>query len=188
MRPLKPGDIVLVSRRWQGWSDLWPGNLTSWAISKRIQSLTKSRWNHVGLIGEGDSLENATVIEALDCVKERPLSVYLDRRKYRILILRYDYISEIQRTAMVRWAREQIGEPYNYWLIAKIRWVLWKSGLAGLKKWLRYREIDRAVWICSELVRCAYRARGIPLSPHPDAVMIPGDFARAPGMTAIFRN
>jgi len=180
---LKPCDIMLVSRLNRGfWVEAWeyikglpkvpwkPSNVfPPRYVSKSIQIITGSPWNHVGGV-----YSHEHIIEALDRVKMSPMSKYFDEKKYKIKILRYKHFDNGDIILMKHWLQEQLEAKYDYGAIIRLGLSLGWARLFKLEISLKDKYPDK--WICSELIQGVMRVSGVNIK---SGIMLPKDFDRA---------
>jgi hypothetical protein len=127
---------------------------------------TLSRWNHAFIyIGDG------AIIEA------NPKGIQIGHvdEYSRIAWNKHDQLTPRQRKAIVEFAHNALGTPYNFLMIGNL--ALRILGLKVLAKTnLLYRWAQKSKgYICSELCAEAYAAAGVSIS-SPD-LATPGDLA-----------
>lgn len=117
-------------------------------FSSLIRAATWSRWSHVAIIEDGD-----TVIEAaaLHGVRRVTFVDAINRAKDAALV----ELRSADPAAVIAAAASQIGKPYDYTAILGI----------GLQR--DWQEDD--AWFCSELIAWAFDAAGQPLF-RPDCM------------------
>lgn len=150
-----PGDLLLVRRR-RTWRSFFSGPV-SWIISRRIQVLTDSRWNHVAIF-----VTPAMLIEAhWSGVRQIPLIEYKERqREVQLSVARCPAEDRNAIALAVVWLRQQLGDRYDGGLIWRMRWAAIWDGVDGIRKIQQKMTDDE--WICSELaqqfwMRCGVR-------------------------------
>jgi hypothetical protein len=144
----RDGD-VLAEHAITAWYKPW-----TW-LDARIQQTTRSRWNHVGLLFFVAG--RWVVREALWHVQATPLETYLRDRGAEVAVFRHPAMfgesGEVvaRRAAMARWSLAQMGEPYDWTTILKIRLlqlVLGYREVGGIGA-IRSATADDRHWICS---------------------------------------
>ncbi len=150
---IRSGDIIAVSRKCSIWRP------STW-LAARIQSTTKSKWNHVGILVWQDT--KLVCIEALwsgGVVATNPLRYLSD--DYEIAIARPSAASITQAATAAGFAKQRIGSAYDKIKILNIRAMQLILG-SDVVEIINAPENDD-VYICSELVIRAWRAAGIKL-------------------------
>jgi hypothetical protein len=141
-------------------------------ISARIQQTTHSPWNHVGWLFWSSCQEEWFVREARTKIMATPLREYLSDTALALGVFRHPKMLQEDsrvfqwRESLRQWTREQMGEPYSYWTIVKIRTlqlVLGYKNLAGIGA-VTAMDADNNEWICSGYVVCGFAAAGIPIN------------------------
>lgn len=165
-----PGDVVLVSRKWQGMRDLLPGNFISWRISRRIQIESGFPENHVAAVEY-----NQNVIEAqFGGVVRAPLAQYVNLEKYAVTILRHQTLQLYERHQIAVWLARRVGEQYDWRLIRRM-WLKFEMLRRGLGAAINLQDENDKLWICSELVQAAYAHIGVDLGP---GILCPGEYRK----------
>lgn len=168
---LQPMDVILVHRKWRGWVTE-AGHCWSYLISRRIQTITGSPFNHAAIV----STNTRFLYEATDCVRVQDVGKYLSRPdKYGVRILRLEQppLTGPDILFMESWLNGCVDCDYDWWLIARLRVALAIGGILGAKVFLQDKNPE--AWICSELVQQAYDQAGYHL--YDGGIMVPGDFA-----------
>lgn len=130
--------------------------LIGWAI--RWQ--TRSVYSHAALFDGGELIE-AREFKGVRAVGYVPGA--------DIDLLDVDGITRDQERAAIQFAREQIGKPYDYTMVARFI-----SRRQATRK-------ESGKWFCSELVFAALQAAGITLLARTEAWEVsPGLLARSP--------
>lgn len=143
---LQPGDIILTAG-------------TSW-LGRAVRALTRgrgenaSRVNHSALVTFGGYLRDATIIEAVLMVRERPLWSAWGGKRDHVSVWRKRGLTALQRTGIVITAQRYAGMPYGGWklLAHAADWAL-----GGRYIFRRLTSLSASP-ICSQLVANAYAA------------------------------
>lgn len=155
---LKPGDIFLTRGR----------GFISRAIRFFTRSIGESRTkvNHVGLVVEGGSPEEAVVVEALSRVVRHPLTArYGGKRGDEVAVYRALTISPEEVRRIVKAAERYLGKEYGYFKIV-LHFLDWL--LQGAYVFRRLGRMDPYP-ICSWLVAYAYDKVGKWFGVPPEA-------------------
>lgn len=156
----RDGDVLAVHAI-AAWYRPW-----TW-LAARIQQTTRSRWNHVGLLFFVGG--RWVVREALWHVQDTPLAATLRNRRTDVAVFRHsamfgnDADTIERRAAMERWSRAQLGEPYDWSTILKIRLlqlVLGYNEVGGIGA-IRSATVDDRHWICSAYDIGAFASAGL---------------------------
>jgi len=146
-------------------------NFMSWLIRK----ITKSEYNHIGLLVTDDVVIEAqfggVTLTHLSEFKEKQNQGKLSYDVYRI-----KKITEIQKTSMIEAASRELGAKYDFAQFFSLGTML----LTKITR--RIEPIDiRHRWICSELVAEAAYEAGIRFHENidPDSTT-PSDIANSP--------
>jgi uncharacterized protein YycO len=145
---LKTGDIFFSSG--------------SYTFSGIIQKLTKSAWSHVAIVYKDEELGRVMILEAEPRIGIRliPLSKYLKdykgkRRPYKGQIVLANLNIELEREKLnkaISFGLDELTRPYDNWEIIRIMTrIFFRIGKRDKNK----------NYICSELVREAYKKAGI---------------------------
>lgn len=170
-------DLLLVHRR-RTFRSFRAGPV-SWLISRRIQALSGSRWNHVAVsVGHGQLVE-----AEWGGIVRTPLSAYLRQQERGIVDLeripRPNGVAPDAAAVGVAWLLGQVGKGrYDYRTIVAMRMAALLWGHDGIRRITQ--PIDDA-WICSELAAAAWAAAGF--DARLTEVQTPGDFHRLYGRT-----
>ena len=155
---LKPGDIFLT--RGRGF------------ISRAIRFFTRgigekrTKVNHVGLVVEGEDLQNAVVVEALRRVKRHTLwSQYGPPKKDAVAIYRALNLTQEEVDKIVATAERQVGKKYGYLkiLVHFLDWLLLGAYV------FRRLVPDNKYPICSWVVAHSFAKAGKNFDVEPGA-------------------
>jgi hypothetical protein len=146
---------LLVHRKTAWWNP-------STYIAKRIQAASKSKWNHIGILAfvEYQGEKQWCVVEALfrGGVTVRPLSWYQDRKKdYEIAFGQVSIACAMRAHGAARWAVEQVGSPYDFAKIFRIRALQLIGGLGSIGGLEVLDYVPKNSYICSGLFLRAYK-------------------------------
>ena len=127
---------------------------------------TFSRWNHAFIYaGYGKIIEANPRGVAFSSVSEYP----------KIAWNQHEELNDVQREAIVFYADQTVGAPYDFFTIAVI--ALRSLGLKALANTRLLKNLAKnRGYICSELVAESYRKAGIVLAKE-DYLCTPGDLA-----------
>lgn len=177
------GDVLLVETTFS-----WLKPMT-W-ISRQIQRTTYPsgfrgfRANHSGILYWNEADHRWHIVEALWHVTDARLSSYATEGAYKLRVCR-PATAPVPMDAAITFAREQVGEDYSLWTLAKIRayqMVIGYSTLGGYgaipaaQAAANKEVLDASHWICSRLVLHAYCMAGVDLGLGEFAT--PGDLDR----------
>lgn len=149
LEALSPGDIIVSTARHP--------------VSYAIRVGTVSAISHAMLyVGDG------RIVEAIGSgVREVPLVDAIDDA---ILAVAYrdSRVDAAKASAIVAYARAQVGKPYNYTGVAgtgfRVLYPLHARVIEGLRRLTGTGDADAGSFYCSELVFAAFEAAGIPLT------------------------
>jgi len=155
---MKPGDILGI--RGEGW------------FSDAIDHLTgDAGWSHVGLILCVEDPPGPVVIEALNRVETRPLSVSIAAARHAWAVTD-NAITDDQRRAMLFKALSMTAEPYNYGAI-----MLQLLDAESRSRWFTEHFTQTKMPICSMLDALAEEAADV-RPPVPADSITPNDYCR----------
>jgi len=126
---------------------------------------TFSRWNHsIIYVGSGNA------------VSADPSGVKIDpvTNWHNIAWNQHEELTDEQRQAIVFYASQVVGRPYNFFTIADIAFRI--IGLKIFAKGILNKLAQNRGYICSELVAEAYRKAGVQIAQE-DYLCTPGDLA-----------
>lgn len=106
---VKPGDIVLTA------SNSFLARAIRWC--ERSPKEAKSLYNHTGLIGNGGTLRDCTIIEALWRTEEHSLLKEYGGKSDIVAIFRRIDIGASETAKVVARARTYLGKKYGWWKI-----------------------------------------------------------------------
>ena len=173
---IKSGDILLCSG--SGW------------FSKMIQGATSSIWSHVGFVMRLDSIDRVMVLESLEPLGVRTVSL----RKYLsdydskgnpyaggIVLVRHNMFEKFatpgKLTKLGRFSVNLFGYPYDKDEIAKIASRIAISHIPFSRSDKTKLKRDKE-YICSEYVWECYRSLGIKIPFDKRGFIAPSDFAK----------
>ncbi|MBK6942566.1 MAG: hypothetical protein IPH13_20510 [Planctomycetes bacterium] len=188
---LRPGDLVLTSRKW--WA-VYP--YRTYALSRGIQRASGSPWNHVMIVTEVPASPRHCYAECIGVteahyprVVARSLASAVDYRS-NLMVLRHEGMTADKAQKGLAWLREHENDEYDVTLIAKMVSALRERGQRGLVE-LRHQVGDH-FWICSELA-CGfiqscdlYAYPGFDLNSRESVVPDPGALARVPHYQRVY--
>ena len=140
---------------------------TNGLMGKLIRIGTLSRWNHAFIYIGGDQIIEANP----KGVEISPLSKY----SY-VAWNQHEVLNDQQRLIIVAQARQIIGKPYGFFVIADLGFRILGLKILANTKLMKYLSTKNG-YICSELVAECYRKAGIPLFNKEDYLVTPGDLA-----------
>jgi hypothetical protein len=180
---LRDGDIVLCQGRDP--------------FSRLIQWSTKSPWSHVGMVFRVDSLDRVIVVEAVEKIGVRAVSLsdFLSRDSAgthpypgKILFARHQALAGDVADPRVRkladFAFEKLGCKFAPGEILKIAMRIIDARLFGNRKTPKFLISDDE-FICSEFVAGAFAKAGLPIPWDGLGFIAPNDIADDPNMQLV---
>jgi len=158
---LKKGDVILTHG-------------SSW-ISRMIQKVTQSHWNHVVIYDE-----DGYVIESNwgGVVRSHVYNYYAGKD---IMILRHKTASKTKLRYVVESAKYFIGREYDYFQIIELLW-LYLTGRRGNSRQISSKN----KFICSELVGRAFHDNDLPvIAKYKYTELSPGDWPNSKNFVKI---
>lgn len=168
---IRSGDILLCS-----------GNT---AFSNLIKQVTNSVWSHVGFILRLDDIDRVLVLESVESIGVRAVSLRSYLNDYNgteqpypgtLLIARHQDLKQERIKNLSKHAIDLLGHPYNTPEMIRImaRIGLDKVGLNSKSK----DTLTQREFICSEYAYECFQSVGVNIEFDSKGFIAPADFAR----------
>lgn len=177
-KDIRSGDILLCS-----------GNAV---FSNMIKQATHSPWSHVGFILRLDVIDRIMVLESVESIGVRTVSLRSYVNDYNgtekaypgtLMIARHKDLKQENIKNLSKHAIDLLGHPYNMQEVIRIaaRVSMDTVGLNPANK----DELTQREFICSEYAYECFRSVGVKIDFDPMGFIAPADFARCPKVTPI---
>jgi len=165
---IKPGDILFTFDK---------GSVLSRAIYYAMRLFQKKKFPKLSHVAYAISDTHCVEADFKDGVIKSPLSKYLDKPRYRLIIGRYKgNITKMNQENIIDYVKSKQGNPYSWLQIVLI--VLGK----GISR-LLYLNAERDGYDCSELISEAYTWNNKAILPGITAMHTPADLYLSPKLT-----
>lgn len=175
---IRSGDILLCSG--------------SGVFSQLIQGATDSVWSHVGFILRLDQLDRIMVLESVENIGVRSVSLRSYQNDYngtgkpypgKIFIARHNQFEDKNIAGLSQFAIDRLGYPYNTDEIARITIKIMSSLIVNVHP--KDPTFDTREFICSEYAHMCFKSIGITVPHDPRGFIAPADFAKCEHISLI---
>lgn len=177
-KEIRSGDILLCSG--------------SAVFSNMIKQATRSLWSHVGFILRLDVIDRIMVLESVESIGVRTVSLRSYVNDYNgteqaypgtMMIARHQDLKQENIKNLSKHAIDLLGHPYNMQEVIRIaaRVSMDTIGLNIANK----DELTQREFICSEYAYECFRSVGVNIDFDPMGFIAPADFARCSKVTPI---